>query len=71
MENLLVVDNVLDVVNGAYTTVEAAVAGMAPYDLLVVGDGYTLIGAGTLVPEGVQDVQFLVKLKNTFYFSII
>ncbi len=64
MENLLVVDNVVDVVGGAYTTVEAAIAGMAPYDLLVVGDGHTLIGVGTLVPEGVQDVQFLVKLKN-------
>lgn len=64
MENLLVVHNVVDVVGGDYATVEEAVAGMAPYDLLVVGDGHTLIGAGTLVPEGVQDVQFLVKLKN-------
>ena len=64
MENLLVVDNVVNVARGGYTTVEEAVAGMSPYDLLVVGDGHTLIGLGTAVLEGIQDVQFLVKLKN-------
>ena len=64
MENLLVVDNVVDVVRGGFTTVEEAVAGMVPKDLLIVGDGHTLIGLGTVVPAGVQAVQFLVKQKN-------
>ena len=64
MENLLVVDSVVNVVRGSYTTIEAAVAGMTAKQLLIVGDGHTLIGAATVVPQGVQDVQFLVKLKN-------
>ena len=64
MENLLVVDSVVDVVGESYTTIEAAVAGMTAKQLLIVGDGHTLIGAATVVPQGVQDVQFLVKLEN-------
>lgn len=64
MENLLVVDSVVDVAGEGLTTVEDAVKEMTANQLLVVGDGHTLIGLGTTVPAGVQDVQFLVKLKN-------
>ena len=64
MENLLVVESVVAIAGKGVTTVEEAVAVMKANQLLVVGDGHTLIGAGTTVPAGVQDVQFLVKLKN-------
>lgn len=64
MENLLVVENAVDVVTGGYATVEEAVAGMAAYEFVVVGDGHTLIGVNSLVPDGVEAVQLLVKLPN-------
>ena len=54
MENLLVVDSVVDVAGEGYTTIEAAVAGMTAKQLLIVGDGHTLIGAATVVPQGVH-----------------